>query len=104
MAETALTESPRRTASFTWVMVIGAMGLIAIPVLLYRVVGSGGAEEFFGQKLNPSMSAYDFHLTDHTGKPLRLSDLMGKVSTPFLRIYTLPGYLSDNALQFGERL
>ncbi len=60
-------------------LVAGALGLIAIPVMLFQVMIGTGAEQFFGQKLNPPMPAYDFQLKDHTGEPLRLSDLKGKV-------------------------
>jgi len=79
MSEKTPTEAPRRLAPLTWVLVVCAIALIALPVLLYQVLSGGGRDEFFGQKLNPPMPAYDFHLTDHTGSPLQLSDLRGKV-------------------------
>jgi protein SCO1/2 len=79
MSQKAPKEPLARAASYTGIMVICAIALIAAPLLLFRVLSGGGGGEVFGQKLNPSVAAYDFQLTDHTGKPLRLSSLRGRV-------------------------
>lgn len=45
---------------------------------LYRVGFADAAPEFHGTAYDPPQPAADFTLTEHTGEPLRLSDLRGK--------------------------
>lgn len=72
--------SPSRNPSTPpgWILILCLAVLVMAPVVLYQFLTNQGESVYFGQKINPPQKAYDFTLTDHHGKALRLSDLKGK--------------------------
>ena len=68
-------------------------GLLLAGVLLMSAVrdgGFGGRPSFHGTAWEPSQTAADFRLTDHTGRPASLSDFRGQAVLLFFGYVNCP--------------